>query len=150
MPPSLLCSISRHCEEPSINKQVSMDQVTKEVFLFKKPRQPESLPRCGTREHFDLQLSGSHLTHLDLTFEGPEPRNQAGEVSPLTHHQGHLGQFLSQLKECKCDRCCFQVSLPSHPSPPHTHTPRFSPTKPSWIVRSLSGLLLGRVTASVV
>lgn len=145
VPPPLPCSISGLCQKPSINRQVSVDQVTKEIFLFMKRRQRESLPRCGTREHFDLRLSASHLTHLDLTLLGLEPRNQAGEVSPCTHHQGYLGQFISQLKECKCDRCSFQVSLPS---PPHTHP--YSPTKPSWIGRSLLGLSLGMATAPVV
>lgn len=114
VPPPLPCSISRFCQEPS-KIQVSMDYVTKEVFLFKTPRQPESLRSFGTREHFDLRLSASDLTPLDLTLLGQEPRNQAEEVFSLTGHQGPLGEFLSQLKECKCARYSFQVSC--HPSP---------------------------------
>lgn len=89
------------------------------------------------------QTSVSHLTHADPTVLGPKPSNPTEECLLLHINKAVWGQFLSQLKECKCDRSSFQVS----PSPlPHCH----SPTKLSWIVRSLLGLLLGGVTAGVI
>lgn len=87
-PPTQPGSISRLCQE---TRGVNRVGDKGGLAVFKKPRPPESLLRCGRSEHFYFRLSASHPTHLGLTLLGLQPRTQSWGSIPSYVLSGHFG-----------------------------------------------------------
>lgn len=114
-PPTQPGGISRLCQEP---RGVNRVRDKGDLAVFKKPRPPESLPRCGVSEHFDFRLSASHLTHLGLTLPGLQPRTQSWGTVPSYDSSGHFGADSLPVERVQVPWALFPGVAATHPPPP--------------------------------
>ena len=114
-PPTQPGSISRLCQEPrGVNRVGDKGGLA----VFKKSRPPESLPRCGTSEHFDFRLSALHLTHLCLSLSGLQPRTQNWGSVPSYVSSGHFGADSPPVERVQVLWAVFPGVAATHPPLP--------------------------------